>query len=39
MGAFALNLLNSPIRTALYLAKFNKLSVEPRGTMLAVVFE
>jgi hypothetical protein len=24
---------------ALYLAKFNKLTVEPRGTMLAVVFE
>jgi hypothetical protein len=39
MGAFALNLVNSPIRTALDLAKFNKLSVEPRGTTLAVVFE
>jgi hypothetical protein len=35
MGAFSRNLVNSPIRAALYLAKFNKLIVEHSGTMLA----
>jgi hypothetical protein len=38
-GAFSLNLVNSPIRAALHLAKFDKLSVEPRGAMLAAAFE
>jgi hypothetical protein len=37
MGDFSLNCGNSRTRRLLYLAKFNRLRVEPRGTMLAEV--
>ncbi|MBO0726487.1 MAG: hypothetical protein J2P52_12860 [Blastocatellia bacterium] len=35
MGDFSLNCGNSRTWRLLYFAKFNKLTVEPRGTMLA----